>query len=393
MAIYSCHISNVSRAKGSCSCATLSYITGSKVYCERLGQTFSYGRKERVEHVETLLPVNAPAEFKDPAVLFNAIENYEKASNARTAKKIMVALPVEFSRDKQKEVIREFCSNLTKEGYACSFAIHCDKEEKNPHAHILVANRAINKNGEFANKRKKEYVLDDNGERVPIIDKETGLQKIDKRNRKQWKRIDAEINPLDKKIMLENLRTSWANVCNKNLEPTKQISEKSHKERGIELKPTIHEGYNYHRAEINRQIRADNTLLIQVTSKLKQVQGQLQMLLNKPKKRKKQYIHAGNRAYLKRRNHLLEFEKSKRNLKQNNIITKPSTQEERRAVLESKKLSPSASIDLHTKKVAEKKGRFNIPDPAESIAQARAEVEEYNAKLKNRGKLNQRRRR
>ena len=36
-------------------------------------------------------------------------------------------------------------------------------------------------------------------------------------------------------------------------------------------------------------------------------------------------------------------------------ITKPSTQEERRAVLESKKLSPSASIELHTKKVAEKK--------------------------------------
>ena len=33
------------------------------------------------------------------------------------------------------------------------------------------------------------------------------------------------------------------------------------------------------------------------------------------------------------------------------LESKPSTQEERRAVLESKKLSPSASIDLHTKKV------------------------------------------
>ena len=30
MAIYSCNISNVSRAKGSSSCATLSYISGEK---------------------------------------------------------------------------------------------------------------------------------------------------------------------------------------------------------------------------------------------------------------------------------------------------------------------------------------------------------------------------
>ena len=37
MAIYSCNISNVSRAKGSSSCATLSYISGEKVRDERLG--------------------------------------------------------------------------------------------------------------------------------------------------------------------------------------------------------------------------------------------------------------------------------------------------------------------------------------------------------------------
>ena len=47
MAIYSCNISNVSRAKGSSSCATLSYISGEKVRDERLGKTFRYGREER----------------------------------------------------------------------------------------------------------------------------------------------------------------------------------------------------------------------------------------------------------------------------------------------------------------------------------------------------------
>ena len=34
---------------------------------------------------------------------------------------------------------------------------------------------------------KKVYVLDENGERVPLIVKRTGQQKVDKRNRKQWK--------------------------------------------------------------------------------------------------------------------------------------------------------------------------------------------------------------
>lgn len=87
MAIYSCNISNVSRAKGSSSCATLSYISGEKVRDERLGKTFRYGREERVILTETLLPEGAPVEFQNPAVLFNAIENYETAENARTAKK------------------------------------------------------------------------------------------------------------------------------------------------------------------------------------------------------------------------------------------------------------------------------------------------------------------
>ena len=51
-----------------------------------------------------------------------------------------------------------------------------------------------------------EYALDENGQRVPIIDKETGQQKVDSRNRKQWKRISAEVNPLDKKETLQGLR-------------------------------------------------------------------------------------------------------------------------------------------------------------------------------------------
>ena len=244
MAIYSCNISNVSRGGGSNACATLSYIAGSKVHCERTNQNFCYGRNERVMAVETLLPKNAPAEYKDPAVLFNAIENYEKSENARTAKKIIVALPREFdSLDSQQDAMREFCSQLTKMGYACTYAIHHDKDNNNPHAHVLIANRPINNKGEFGAKRQKEYVLDEKGERVPVIDKETGKQKLDSRNRKQWKRRDVYTNPLDQKTTLQAIRDNWERVCNKRLEPSQHITSKSHADRGLETEPTIHEGY------------------------------------------------------------------------------------------------------------------------------------------------------
>ena len=95
MAIYHLSVSNVSRASGSKATATLSYISGRRVHDERRGETYDYGRKERVLRVGTLLPEGAPAEYADPAVLFNAVELHETGRTARPAKKIVVALPRE----------------------------------------------------------------------------------------------------------------------------------------------------------------------------------------------------------------------------------------------------------------------------------------------------------
>ena len=160
MAIYSCNISNVSRGKGASSIATLSYISATKVADERLGKSFSYGGVDRVGLTNTMLPESAPAEYSNPATLFNSIEAFEKAENARTAKKIMVALPREFDLDFQKYVVERFIEdNLTSNGYACTYAIHTDKENNNPHAHILVANRQINEKGEWSQKEKWNMLL------------------------------------------------------------------------------------------------------------------------------------------------------------------------------------------------------------------------------------------
>lgn len=272
LAIYHCNISNVSRAKGSTSCATLSYISGQAVKDERLDTTFNYGRKERVEVTGTIIPDSAPRAYQNPSVLFNAIEKYETANNARTAKKIEVALPRELSTAEQQRIVEQFIqNNITAKGYACTYAIHTDKDNNNPHAHILVANRPIDQRGQWSSKRKMEYALDENGQRVPIIDKETGQQKVDSRNRKQWKRINAEVNPLDKKETLQGLREQWAVECNKYLPKAQQIDHRSYAEQGKDKAPTIHEGYSARgmeqrgepsdRCERNREIRAEETAI------------------------------------------------------------------------------------------------------------------------------------
>lgn len=281
MAIYHLSVSNVSRASGSRATATLSYITGKRVHDERRGETYDYGRKERVLRVGTLLPEGAPAEFADPAVLFNAVELHETGRTARPAKKIVVALPREFTPRQRVQALEEYIrENLNADGYAATYAIHEDREGNNPHAHILVANRQIDPaTGGWARlKQRMEYVLDERGERVPLIDPETGRQKTDKRGRRQWKRTSVSLNPLDRKAKLKALRESWAKTCNARLDETARIDHRSLEDQGSNLEPTIHEGYAARaieraggvseRCEANREIRRSNGLLTAIRTEL-----------------------------------------------------------------------------------------------------------------------------
>ena len=272
MAIYSFNISNVSRGVGSTSVATLAYITAQKFFDERIGKAFSYNREDRVISVGTITTENAPEKYKNPGTLFNEIEKYEKADNARTAKKIMAALPIEFDIETQEAVVRNFVEkHIVGKGYCATYAIHTGKDNQNPHVHILIANRQVNDKGEWSLKRKAVYLLDEKGERIPVIDKTTGKQKVDKRNRKQWKRISVEQNPLDKEEALLELRAAWAEECNRYLDEAQRISHESYAARGILQEPTIHEGYTARkmeregklsdRCQINREIRARNKVL------------------------------------------------------------------------------------------------------------------------------------
>ena len=266
VAIYSLNISSAANPV-----ASLSYIASMRARDELTGETYyGFGRRERVAHVATILPDGAPRGYADSARLFNAVQTAERGRGV-AAKKIMVALPVELDEGQRVEAVERFVrENLTSAGYAATYAIHCDREGRNPHAHILVANRRIDpRTGEWERaKTRKTWALDGHGQRIPVIDPKTGVQKVDKRNRKQWKRVTVSENPLSTKAMLLSMRESWAEVCNGLLPEGVRIDHRSLEEQGIDRVPTIHEGYASRemekrgqpsdRAAINREIGAAN---------------------------------------------------------------------------------------------------------------------------------------
>lgn len=263
MAIYHLSMSNVSRGRGSSSVASASYITGKRMLDDTTNETYNYGRRQRVVAHGTILPPGADPAWDDPEKLWNEVERADKNKNARPAKKVVLALPREFDRETQRTVLEQFIrEQLTSHGYAATWAIH-DDGDGNPHAHILVANRPLKANGKWGPKSVNSYKLDENGERIPVIDPKTGAQKIGARHRRMWQSIKIP-HRLDTVGALTDMRAAWSEICNARLAPDQAIDHRSFKEQGRDDLPTIHEGYaarrmeaaghTSERCEINREI-------------------------------------------------------------------------------------------------------------------------------------------
>ena len=268
MAIYHCSIKIIGRGGGRSAVGAAAYRSGSRLYEEETGTAHDYTRKMEIMHSEINLPQNAPEEYADRENLWNAVHKVEKNRNAQLAREVEVALPVEFSRDRQIEAVRDYVkTNFVDAGMCADWSIH-DKGAGNPHAHIMLTTRAIKSDGRWAAKETKTFALDENGDRIPLIDKKTGVQKIGRRNEKLWKRVTEQANDWNDKNKAEEWRRSWAETCNKYLEPEKQIDHRSYQRQKNEKMPTIHEGYKARqmerdgivsiRCEYNRTIRSLN---------------------------------------------------------------------------------------------------------------------------------------
>ena len=249
MAIYHCSIKIISRSDGKSAVASSAYRSGEKLMDDRTGLVHDFTKKRGVVFTEVALPAHAPPEYADRNVLWNAVEKAEKKSNAQLAREIEVALPKELSRECQIEIVRRYVQeNFVSVGMCADWALH-DKGDGNPHAHIMLTMRGIKPDGSWAQKEKKIYALDEDGNRIPLIDPATGEQKLGKRNEKLWKRITVEPNDWNDQTKAEIWRKSWADICNEYLSLEQQIDHRSYKRQELDLEPTIHEGYRARRME------------------------------------------------------------------------------------------------------------------------------------------------
>lgn len=230
--------------------------------------THDYTHKGGVIHSEIMLPPHAPPSFSDRSTLWNSVELYEKAGNAQLAREVEIALPIELSREEQLRLVREYCSSqFVSKGMCADFAIH-DTGGGNPHAHILLTMRPLDERGAWAAKSKKEYVLDEKGERVKLP---SGRYKTRKVDLVDWNNQEnAEV-----------WRAAWAGLANAYLERNdspERIDHRSYERQGIDQIPTVHvgvaacqmekKGIATEKGELNRNIQKANKLIKEIRAQI-----------------------------------------------------------------------------------------------------------------------------
>ena len=268
MAIYHCSIKIVSRGKGKSAVAAAAYRSGETLTNNYDGVTHDFTRKGGIVHTEILLPPHAPPDFADRSALWNSVEKIEKAKNSQLAREIEIALPVELDREKQIQLVREYVKeNFVSVGMCADFAIH-DKQDGNPHAHIMLTMRPLEQSGEWGAKSKKEYLLDKGGQRIKLKNGTFKSRKVD----------TVDWNSQEK---AEVWRQAWADISNRYLaaqDRPERIDHRSYKRQGIEQIPTVHMGVAATQMERrgivtdkgnqNREIREQNRLLKEVKRRI-----------------------------------------------------------------------------------------------------------------------------
>ena len=268
IAIYHWNIGIVSRGKGKSAVAAAAYRSGEKLTNEWDGMTHDYTRKGGVVHTEIMLPPHAPPSFSDRSTLWNSVELYEKAGNAKLAREIDAALPIELSREEQIRLVREYCSSqFVSRGMCVDYAIH-DTGSGNPHCHIMLTMRPLDERGTWAAKSKKEYDLDENGERICLP---SGRYKTHKVDLTGW-------NDKGNTLLW---RKAWADYTNDFLERNgspERIDHRSNAERGIDEIPTVHmgvaacqmekKGIATEKGELNRSIQKTNRLIREIRAQI-----------------------------------------------------------------------------------------------------------------------------
>lgn len=151
MALYRLEMQNVSRSAGVSSVAKAAYRHRCEMTDERTGEI--HGKKsanrDDLIYAEILAPKDTPDFLtKSSNDLWNFVEKTEKRKDARTAKEFKITLPCELSNEQNIKLLKEYLTkNFVDKGIICDFVIHNDKDNKNPHAHVMITTREITNDG------------------------------------------------------------------------------------------------------------------------------------------------------------------------------------------------------------------------------------------------------
>lgn len=229
------------------------YISGNKV--ETKERIADYTKKKGVLSSDIVLPENAPDRFRDPSVLWNEVDQMAKRSNADLYREWICCFDKHLSLEQMEQVARQFAESLAAEGMVVQYALHDEKSNGNYHVHFMAPCRGLDTQGNWQ-KRKvlpRTFQLDEDGKRIPVIDKETGLQKKNKYGRKQWKMeppvfVDSFNDPHAGNV--QRWRQLFADIENQYLPKEYQVSSLSYKKQGIKKMPGRHiskAAYEVHR--------------------------------------------------------------------------------------------------------------------------------------------------
>jgi len=285
MANYHLSIQIISRGKGRSAVAAAAYRAGERIKNEYDGYTHDYTNKKDVLNKEIFLPDHAPIEYKDRTILWNAVEKIEGNSNAQLAREIEFSLPVELSMEQNINLAHEYVKkHFVNEGMIADVCIHESKDGTNPHCHVMLILRPLEPDRTWGAKSRKEYMLDEHGERIKLPSGEYKSRKV----------YTVDWND---KTKAEEWRKGWADMQNKYLEQNgiaERVDHRSYERQGNGLIPTIHlgvatsqmekKGIATDKGNHNRQVAITNKEIKQTKARIRKVKNWLysQPLHNAP---------------------------------------------------------------------------------------------------------------
>lgn len=243
--------------------ASASYYLGQKLYSEYDHEwKYPHSDPKRVRYTEVMLPFNAPREYADRQMLWNAVDAAEKRCTAQTARRFTIALPKELTFEQNLALIRNYCTKqFVDKGMVCDLYYH-DSGNGNPHVHLMLTMRAMDEQGRWLPKTKTAYVLDENGERIRGVNG-------------RWLRKHIDTVDWSDRKYAEIWRHEWEVAQNNALEAAgrpERIDMRSYERQGItDLEPQIHlgpeaaalerKGIPTTRGERNREIKRVNAII------------------------------------------------------------------------------------------------------------------------------------